>query len=59
MLTEAKRRLRVLEFDLGEKIIDDHERDNATKYHKVKHFGKEGSVFYEMLLSVYSCNVER
>jgi len=30
----------VLEFDLGEKIIDDHERDNASKYHKVKHFGK-------------------
>ncbi|GAN09596.1 rRNA-processing protein EFG1 [Mucor ambiguus] len=41
VLTEAKRRLRVLEFDLGEKIIDDHERDNASKYHKVKHFERK------------------
>ncbi|CEP10607.1 hypothetical protein [Parasitella parasitica] len=41
VLTEAKRRLRVLEFDLGEKIIDDHERENSTKYHKVKHFERK------------------
>ncbi|CAO0801754.1 unnamed protein product [Mucor circinelloides] len=41
LLTEAKRRLRVLEFDLGEKIIDDHERDNAAKYHAVKHFERK------------------
>ncbi|KAL9542563.1 hypothetical protein MBANPS3_008550 [Mucor bainieri] len=41
VLTEAKRRLRVLEYDLGEKIIDDHERDNASKYHKVKHFERK------------------
>lgn len=40
VLTESKRRLRVLEFELGEKMIDEVERAHATKYHKVKHFGK-------------------
>jgi hypothetical protein len=40
VLTESKRRLRVLEFDLGERMVDEVERGNATKYHKVKHFGK-------------------
>ncbi|KAG2198629.1 hypothetical protein INT46_006406 [Mucor plumbeus] len=41
VITEAKRRLRVLEYDLGEKVIDDHERDNSTKYHMVKHFERK------------------
>ncbi|KAI8641111.1 hypothetical protein BD408DRAFT_389403 [Parasitella parasitica] len=41
VITEAKRRLRVLEFDLGEKIVDEHERENSTKYHKVKHFERK------------------
>ncbi|KAG2212244.1 hypothetical protein INT47_001603 [Mucor saturninus] len=41
VFTESKRRLRVLEFELGEKIIDEVERANATKYHKVKHFERK------------------
>jgi hypothetical protein len=40
VLTESKRRLRALEFELGERMVDEVERSNATKYHKVKHFGK-------------------
>ncbi|CAO3652521.1 unnamed protein product [Mucor hiemalis] len=41
VVTESKRRLRVLEFELGEKIIDEYERGNATKYHAVKHFERK------------------
>ncbi|KAI8976131.1 hypothetical protein BDB01DRAFT_804616 [Pilobolus umbonatus] len=37
-IIENKRKLLVLEYDLGERTIDEKERDNASKYHKVKHF---------------------
>ncbi|KAI8365739.1 hypothetical protein BD560DRAFT_401542 [Blakeslea trispora] len=38
---EAKRKLRALEFELGEKMIDDQERAKAAKYHKIKHFERK------------------
>lgn len=41
VITESKRRLRALEFELGEKTIDEFERGNATKYHRVKHFERK------------------
>ncbi|KAI9345935.1 hypothetical protein BD770DRAFT_413871 [Pilaira anomala] len=36
VITESKRRLHALEFELGEKIIDEAERTNSIRYHKVK-----------------------
>ncbi|OBZ90690.1 rRNA-processing protein EFG1 [Choanephora cucurbitarum] len=39
--TEAKRKLRALEFELGEKMIDEQERTKAAKYHKIKHFERK------------------
>jgi hypothetical protein len=39
VITESKRRLRVLEFELGERTIDEVEKTNNSKYHKVRHFG--------------------
>ncbi|RCI05057.1 18S rRNA maturation protein, partial [Rhizopus stolonifer] len=41
VITESKRRLRALEYELGEKTIDEQERTNASKYHKIKHFERK------------------
>ncbi|GAA5811607.1 hypothetical protein MFLAVUS_005047 [Mucor flavus] len=41
VITESKRRLRALELELGEKVIDEAERSHATKYHMVKHFERK------------------
>lgn len=38
-ITESKRKLRALQYELGERLIDEKERKMASKYHKVKHFG--------------------
>lgn len=46
VITESKRRLRALELELGEKVIDEAERSHATKYHMVKHFGKSLFAFF-------------
>lgn len=37
---ELERKLKALKFHSSEKMIDDVERNNAKKYHMVKHFGK-------------------
>ncbi|KAI7905403.1 uncharacterized protein BX663DRAFT_549407 [Cokeromyces recurvatus] len=41
VVIELKRRLRALQFDLGERIVDEYERKHATKYHKIKHFERK------------------
>ncbi|KAI9486162.1 MAG: hypothetical protein EXX96DRAFT_547870 [Benjaminiella poitrasii] len=38
---QLKRRLRSFQYDLGERIVDEHERSNASKYHKIKHFERK------------------
>ncbi|KAG1463488.1 hypothetical protein G6F56_005272 [Rhizopus delemar] len=40
-ITEAKRRLRSLQYELGEKTVDEKERKMVNKYHKVKHFERK------------------
>ncbi|KAI9272025.1 hypothetical protein BY458DRAFT_555563 [Sporodiniella umbellata] len=40
-ITESKRKLRTLQYELGEKAIDEKEKKMATKYHKVKHFERK------------------
>jgi hypothetical protein len=42
---ELERKLKALKFHSSEKMIDDVERNNAKKYHMVKHFGKIKKVF--------------
>ena len=36
---ELERKLKALNFHASEKLIDDAERNNAKKYHMVRHFG--------------------
>ncbi|KAI7868590.1 hypothetical protein BDF14DRAFT_1791908 [Spinellus fusiger] len=38
---ESERRIRALEYELGEKTIDAQEQKNATSYHKVKHIERK------------------
>ncbi|KAG1140633.1 hypothetical protein G6F37_008945 [Rhizopus arrhizus] len=40
-ITESKRKLRALQYELGERLIDEKERKMASKYHKVKHFERK------------------
>ncbi|CAO3670038.1 hypothetical protein G6F70_006050 [Rhizopus microsporus] len=40
-IIELKRKLRTLQYELGERVIDDKEQKMATKYHAVKHFERK------------------